>query len=322
MRRKDLDYARGIAILLILIGHSSNGMSEIEVKLIYSFHVPLFFVLSGMLLRYTKTADRSWLAIGSGWLKRMIIPSIIWELILSAFYLVIKDIPLKQLILNSITLHFNLSVLWFIPCLLLAETAWIAILKACKREATVYVCGISAAVFLAGSMIIPVLFLKRVLVAGVFIIFGYILEQIRGKNKNARPAYTWLTLIPACIIWLVSAMANGKVDLSAGVLGNVVLYYLHSLSGSLVIILACRYLPKKLPLLGWVGRNTMGFLVTHVFVRHAIIAVEEKILGYFLGGWFLAVPMILIDIDVVWLIGCVVPEGFGQKRLKAGVEKK
>ena len=49
MRRNDIDYARGIAILLILIGHTI-GMSNFETKLIYSFHVPLFFIISGMLI--------------------------------------------------------------------------------------------------------------------------------------------------------------------------------------------------------------------------------------------------------------------------------
>lgn len=39
MRRNDVDYARGIAIILI-IGHAI-GMSEFVVKIIYSFYVPI-----------------------------------------------------------------------------------------------------------------------------------------------------------------------------------------------------------------------------------------------------------------------------------------
>ena len=315
-----MDYARGIAILLILIGHS-NGMSNFETKLIYSFHVPLFFVISGMLMRYTNAADKPWKGILSGWLNRIIIPSVIWEIILSAFYFVIKDIPPKQLILNSVTLHFNLSVLWFIPCLLLAEAIWIVILKSRKQGYPAYIYGAIAIAFMVGAMIMPVLFLKRILVAEVFVVCGYILELIWQRNKLVPSALIKLIFFLVLIIWLVSAVVNVKADLSAGILGNVVLYYLHSLSGSLVVIWVCRYLPGNLPLLGWIGKNTLGFLVTHVFVRHVIIVAEEMLLGYFWGGWLLAVPMIIIDIVAVWLIGRVVPEVFGQKRMKTGVEE-
>jgi len=127
-------------------------------------------------------------------------------------------------------------------------------------------------------------------------------------------------LIVVCIIWLTSALTNVKADLSAGVLGNTILYYIHSFTGSVAVILVCNRFSEKLPVLGWIGRNTMGFLVTHVFVRHAIIAVEEFALGYFLDGWLLAIPMILIDMAVVWVIGYAVPKVFGQKRLRTGVE--
>ena len=49
-----LDYAKGIGILLVVLGHIYNN----SVKLwIYSFHMPLFFIISGYLLEYNKTYD-------------------------------------------------------------------------------------------------------------------------------------------------------------------------------------------------------------------------------------------------------------------------
>lgn len=59
MRRSDFDYARGIAMILIIIGHAI-GMSEFVVQIIYSFHVPLFFIISGMLMYYTNTVQKPW----------------------------------------------------------------------------------------------------------------------------------------------------------------------------------------------------------------------------------------------------------------------
>ena len=319
MRRNDLDYARGIAILLILIGHA-NGMSDLETKLIYSFHVPLFFVISGMLMRYTSVVDKPWKLIWSGWLKRIVIPSVIWETILSVFYFVIKDIPIKQLVVNSVTLNFNLSVLWFIPCLLLAEVVWIIILKMHKSGYPSYINVVIAAVFLVGAMFTPVLFIKRMMVAEVFVIFGFIIEPVVEK-LNKKSAVVYATLLTVTAIWLITTILNGRTDLSAGVFGNIVLYYVHSLLGSLMVVIVCKRLSDNLPLLSWIGKNSFGFLVTHVFVRHAIIAVEEMLFSGYWGGWLLAVPMIFIDFIAVWIIVRIVPEVFGQKRAKKGAEK-
>ena len=44
-RRDDIDYARGIAMLLIVIGHTPD-LNSIVVKVLYSFHVPIFFIIT------------------------------------------------------------------------------------------------------------------------------------------------------------------------------------------------------------------------------------------------------------------------------------
>ncbi len=42
-----LDAARGIGILLVLLGHTSPSFG----KFIYGFHMPLFFIISGFLYK-------------------------------------------------------------------------------------------------------------------------------------------------------------------------------------------------------------------------------------------------------------------------------
>ena len=46
-----IDICRGLAIILVIIGHSNleTGMAFNLKSIIYSFHMPLFFVLSGYL---------------------------------------------------------------------------------------------------------------------------------------------------------------------------------------------------------------------------------------------------------------------------------
>ena len=43
-----VDYARGVGVILMLIGHL--GFGDGVYKVIYSFHMPLFFLISGYIL--------------------------------------------------------------------------------------------------------------------------------------------------------------------------------------------------------------------------------------------------------------------------------
>ena len=45
-----IDIAKTLGIILVIAGHIVSSDTEIK-KVIYSFHMPLFFMLSGMLLK-------------------------------------------------------------------------------------------------------------------------------------------------------------------------------------------------------------------------------------------------------------------------------
>ena len=47
-RSRDLDVAKGIGILLVVVGHGYSHSTNTEV-LIYGFHMPFFFIVSGMI---------------------------------------------------------------------------------------------------------------------------------------------------------------------------------------------------------------------------------------------------------------------------------
>lgn len=48
-RDKSIDIARGLAIILVVVGHS--GINQYFWNLIYFFHMPLFFFISGCFFR-------------------------------------------------------------------------------------------------------------------------------------------------------------------------------------------------------------------------------------------------------------------------------
>lgn len=72
-----IDYTRAIAIILVVIGHwAYKGMPlwwETVIDVIYTFHMPLFFAMSGYL--YMATARRrSYSSFLLGKVKRLFVP--------------------------------------------------------------------------------------------------------------------------------------------------------------------------------------------------------------------------------------------------------
>lgn len=53
-RNLSLDVAKGIGIILVVMGHtmspimSGNGVMEAAYQILYVFHMPLFFMLAGL----------------------------------------------------------------------------------------------------------------------------------------------------------------------------------------------------------------------------------------------------------------------------------
>lgn len=81
-RIKWLDSARGLGIILVVIGHGLGGLIDSKLGAnqdvfrqllfaIYTFHMPLFFLLSGLMV--TKRLEK-----GQGVFLQSLIPSIIW----------------------------------------------------------------------------------------------------------------------------------------------------------------------------------------------------------------------------------------------------
>ena len=57
-----VDVAKGIAILSVIVGHtfSAYDPGSLLNRFIYSFHMPLFFILSGFFLPATGFQDGVW----------------------------------------------------------------------------------------------------------------------------------------------------------------------------------------------------------------------------------------------------------------------
>lgn len=132
-----IDISKGIGILMVVWAHIMlAGWTH---QMFYAFHMPLFFLLSGMLFRRDKYASFS--SFHAHRAKRLLIPYVIYSVatwvIWAAFRYLRHDevdsylMPLLQTFIarGSGAFFVHNSALWFIPCLFLVEILYFWICK-------------------------------------------------------------------------------------------------------------------------------------------------------------------------------------------------
>lgn len=107
-----IDLTKGIAIFLMVCGHTSIPLSISN--WIWSFHMPLFFIISGILFNATKYPNFNLFIKKRG--KTLIIPYIIFSLIT---LLTIHDQTLKEWLVSvsAILSCRPFFILIFLPCI-------------------------------------------------------------------------------------------------------------------------------------------------------------------------------------------------------------
>jgi polysaccharide biosynthesis protein PslL len=132
VRNLQIDVARGIAIVLVVLGHNRaiSSFSPELVSSIFLFHVPLFFLLSGWVQRREsgrasgrEAARASMTEAVAMLMRRLLLPCFAFALIVGAAKCVTRDESAAQTALGIVwatgqTLPW--SHLWFLPALFLA----------------------------------------------------------------------------------------------------------------------------------------------------------------------------------------------------------
>ena len=136
------DLAKGIGIILVVLGHMENISTELRIW-ISSFHMPLFFVISGMLIAAKNEIDIDFdnsngiKTLVKKKAKGILVPYIWFSLIyipidiINLFVLYnVDNHTFVQNILDSITFS-GVSVMWFLPALFIAEIVAIWMISQC-----------------------------------------------------------------------------------------------------------------------------------------------------------------------------------------------
>lgn len=286
-----LDVAKGIGILLMVSAHIYD--SEYYQVIVYSFHMPLFILISGFLLGKSRNADKPFGKFFISRFKGLMVPYIITEIcVLPLFYFrygyQLSD--LKWIITDSLFLyHTRGNATWFLLSLFLSENIFWLLRKCCKNKYILAViCTllyILSACPYSGNHIVVILL--RGLHGMFFLAVGYSLSRMERVFKMSVISILLLT-----VSFALAALYNGKVAMVDSNYGNIVLYTYTSFVGSYLVVLISKWITKKQPLrkitdcfIYW-GRNSLYVVCSHLIIlRYGIDWVFENGPHYpFLAG--------------------------------------
>lgn len=273
-RNISLDIAKGIGIILVVLGHT-KGPEEM-MNYIYCFHMPLFFIISGYLFNYEKWKNKFDAFIYNR-VERLMIPYFMTTLFFFyPFWLFLgrnfgegKNLnisPWKEFIgifYGSAVDHymdFN-TPLWFLPCLFIGEIIFffgLNLIKSTNVRCATFLVISSIGAFIGHFYAMP-WSIDVAMVVQIFFFFGYIL-----KYKKIHINY--VIGISSLLIMLLVVYCQGGVDTATRHYNNIILYYIGGISGTLFILWCCkliakiRYISK---VLSYFGVQSMSVFMWH-----------------------------------------------------------
>lgn len=269
-----IDFLKGVGIFLVVWGHTMFPRSVY----IYSFHMPLFFFLSGFLHK-----DKPMRQFIIGKINTLYIPYAIFTVLSWLFYL------MRQLARQSYSgfgeHFFKLSSLitgnadnggnnpiWFLTCILVVSIAFLMISRI-KNP------GLRFGVVLNASLVGYLLSVNgsslyfNIDIAFTGIVFYYLGYIVKQRNflcyMDSGQRWFWIvTIILAEIAHIGTAYLNTRVasirqvNMAGNLLGNYFLFYLSALLGIFVYV-AIGYHVRRIRIFNFLGMNSLLILATH-----------------------------------------------------------
>lgn len=288
-----LDVAKGIGIFLVVLGH--NSITPGFFGWIYSFHMPLFFYLSGFLFsadKYNSTLDfikRKAQTLLLPYLSFFVLIYIYWLLAIQKVWLnpVGSLQPILDFFYGSTHLKTIFTPLWFLPALFLVEVIFYLIYKKTKKW-LVYTSVLVAILGLSLNNVSLPWNIGTAMVAILFFMVGFkSKDTMTNLQTTGRKTFVFPLALIFLIINLLFFKLNSLVDLLPNHYGNFVWFILSALGGiGAVIAISFLLSQKKNKLIDsiiFIGRNSLIIFAFHpigIILAKMIVGSVSKI-----GNW-------------------------------------
>lgn len=339
-RIETIDIAKAITIFCVILGHTTGNLdTPMFRRVLYSFHMPLFFFLAGLSIKPKAVrGTKGWTAFLYKNLLALMVPYLIWGLVYAPF-----SYPnMGELFYGSweaLTRMETLTSLWYLPCFFVARVIVQLVINAAelaKAKSVPLWCACAAVPLLAAGLLLPhaengaVWCADIALAASAFILLGIALRK------------AYLIMAQQKTLWLMAAFLAGGALFCAGTVfrgdalelslmckssyGNLPWFLFNSVFGSLTVLTLSMLLsrlsresarPFHIDAVTYVGQQTMGIYLLHKpFLQQIIVPALTGLLPDgcpFLAAAFLASCLaLLFSVCMCFVIEKFVPQLLGR----------
>ncbi len=290
-----IDQLRAVAFYFVILGHMS--ISGILKNWVYSFHMPLFFFISGLNLNIEKIYKTPFTEYFSRLFKRMVVPYL-WLQMLSfllrqaSAFINQREVPVPKLLLGILVSNNNLvsspsNPLYYILLLFAVQLMlWflIKIMKANKERIGVFLFVFSLLSVFTERISLPLH--VNVIPMGMLLVFiGRVLMDFymnnREKIEKLNKAFYLLICVFLFAVGFLLSKINGRISIHGNFYGrDFIMAIISAVATSSAITMVIMILPNS-RFLNFVGKNTLFYLGVH----KPLLLVMENLAGEYENHW-------------------------------------
>ncbi|MGL6168633.1 MAG: acyltransferase family protein [Fusobacteriaceae bacterium] len=302
-----IDSLKGIGIVLVVLGHHNNFILR---NYIYSFHMPLFFFISGYLHR-TENINFEYLKRKKSLIKKYFLGSSIlflfWMLIgrkvglTAKFSGSIKD-NLFGIFYGSSNLDIGARMdwgvqMWFIPTIILTGYFCNFLLK--KQNIIFILITLISLNFFKIKLPFN---LENIIIVIPFYLIGYFSKVYSNsflKNQKAK----LMSILTATIIAFIGFKLNGSIDIRTGAYGNIFWFYVTAFSNIYLLYILLDN-QKQESIFGSIGKISLEIMIYHLLILKLLKGVYLYSAGIDIEKSEIVFP-IINSILIILIVFCI-----------------
>ncbi|SVU21778.1 acyltransferase [Klebsiella pneumoniae] len=307
MRQLWVDYAKGFGIILVVFGHVNRGLFNAGVSIntevyhsldniIYSFHMPLFFFLSGLFF-IESISGKSKKKFISGKFKSIFYPYAVWSILQGCIEVILSNYTnSKTTLLSVLSFPFHpRAQFWFLYALLLIFILSCIIYNKYFTKHIPFILVLSFLAYIYGEKIISVYYINYIFDNSVFFFLGCLVYKYTNLLKSLLNLNSFFIL--TCVFILVEylyfiRLGNNyfALNLYTAAIAIVGIFWISNLS-----IVLSRYDISWLSLL---GRQSIIIFLVHILASSGVRIILTKFLH--IDNWY-------FNISVGTIAGIILP---------------
>lgn len=324
-----VDISKGLGILLVIFGHCVY-YGHFAHNWIFSFHMQLFFIISGLFIR-----EEGFLNTVKKRFKQLIIPYMVFCVIGFIITMIIPEwrhITLKD-ILRDIYLGYpnavNVSSIWFLVCLYVSILVFSLVCRI-RQNNKILAASIFAVIILYGfalgrfpEVLLPLFPVARMplesdcaCIAILFLAMGYYFKERIFKKvlvlEKKKSVFLWFGFGTTLLGTIAVAFFNGTVNLHGLMYNNELIYILGGGIGFAFIMFASLLAERSRIIsrfLQWGGVNSLAIMgvqaiVVRIYVLSLNKLLKERFSLYLLPPRYAVLGCVIVgggSLMIVWM---------------------